>query len=160
MSLRGRSDNDSAQAEPSRPDWATAVLFHPDVGPIVHDKVEEVADLLRLRRTCRAAYHAIAFKPADARERLRTKGLGGLCGHAADRGDLRLLQWARARGCPWDEGTCSNAAGAGHLEVLKWAREKGCPWHERTCSDAACDGHLRCSWGARARLPVGRGDVR
>ena len=45
-------------------------------------------------------------------------------------GHLEVLKWARANGCPWDEGTCAYAAEGGHLEVLKWARENGCPWDE------------------------------
>jgi hypothetical protein len=38
-----------------------------------------------------------------------------------------VLQWARANGCPWDEGTCAAAARGGHTEALAWARKKGCP---------------------------------
>ena len=41
---------------------------------------------------------------------------------------FRVLQWARANDCPWDEGTGAAAALGGHLEVLRWAREHGCPW--------------------------------
>ena len=70
MALRGRSDDKAARTDSSGPDWPTAVLFHPDVGPIVHSKLEKVTDLLRLRRTCRAAAPVIAFKPAEAREEL------------------------------------------------------------------------------------------
>ena len=33
-------------------------------------------------------------------------------------GHLDVLQWARANGCPWKEGTCSAAAGGGHLECV------------------------------------------
>merc|ERR1711904_264377 len=44
---------------------------------------------------------------------------------AAENGHLKVLQWARANGCPWDKWTCSKAALKGHLEVLKWARAKG-----------------------------------
>ena len=39
-----------------------------------------------------------------------------------------MLQWARANGCEWNEGTCSAAAKGGHLEVMQWARANGCPW--------------------------------
>ena len=53
-----------------------------------------------------------------------------------------MLKWARANGCPWDEGTCAYAAMGGHLEVLKWARENGCPWDERTRKFAASKGYV------------------
>jgi hypothetical protein len=57
-------------------------------------------------------------------------------------GWLRVLQWARANGCPWDEATCASAAEGGHLEVLQWARSNGCLWDESTCAGAAKGGHL------------------
>ena len=45
-------------------------------------------------------------------------------------GHLAVLQWARARGCPWNEYTCGNAAESGNLAVLQWARAQGCPEYE------------------------------
>eukprot|EP00588_Corethron_pennatum_P020942 CAMPEP_0194327760 /NCGR_PEP_ID=MMETSP0171-20130528/42339_1 /TAXON_ID=218684 /ORGANISM="Corethron pennatum, Strain L29A3" /LENGTH=155 /DNA_ID=CAMNT_0039087813 /DNA_START=178 /DNA_END=645 /DNA_ORIENTATION=+ len=52
----------------------------------------------------------------------------------ADLGEqLRVLEWLREQGCPWDEDTCWGAAQYGHLEILQWAREKGCPWDKMTC---------------------------
>ena len=53
-----------------------------------------------------------------------------------------MLKWARANGCPWDEGTCANAAEGGHLDVLKWARENGCPMDENTRKIAAKLGYV------------------
>ena len=50
-----------------------------------------------------------------------------LCRLAAEEGQLEILKWLRANGCPWDEWTCSIAAYRGHLEVLHWLRENGCP---------------------------------
>ena len=44
-----------------------------------------------------------------------------------------MLQWARARHCPWDVFTCEAAATGGHLEVLRWAREHDCPWDPQRC---------------------------
>jgi hypothetical protein len=38
---------------------------------------------------------------------------------AAHNGQLEILQWARANGCPWNEYTCSYAARNGHLEIHK-----------------------------------------
>jgi hypothetical protein len=64
-----------------------------------------------------------------------------------------VLQWARARGCPWDENTCTHAAEGGHLEVLQWARkqEPPLPWDENTCTHAAVGGHLKVLQWARAQ---------
>lgn len=56
----------------------------------------------------------------------RTRWLNNVCNVAAMDGHLKLIQWARQNGCPWDI-TCRNAALNGHLEVLQWARQNGCP---------------------------------
>ena len=69
---------------------------------------------------------------------------------AAAKGQLEVLKWLRANGCPWDEKTCASAAQAGHLEVLQWARANGCPWDAQTCSRAAWSGHLEIMQWARA----------
>lgn len=62
---------------------------------------------------------------------------------AAGNGYLKILQWARENGCPWDEDTCSFAALNGHLEVLQWARANGCPWNVKM--------HLRSTkWSSRS----------
>jgi hypothetical protein len=53
------------------------------------------------------------------------------CAVVARRGNLEMLKYARANGCPWDEGTCAAAARGGHLDVLMWARANGCPWDHR-----------------------------
>src|ERR1700679_142126 len=50
-----------------------------------------------------------------------------ICSYAALGGNLDVLQWLRANGCPWDEFTCSQAALGVHLDVLQWARANGCP---------------------------------
>ena len=54
-----------------------------------------------------------------------------ICAFAAFGGHVDVLDWARDRGCPWDEETCASAAEGGHLDVLRWARAKGCPWTNR-----------------------------
>ena len=56
-----------------------------------------------------------------------------------------MLQWARARGCPWDERTCEAAAASGHLGVLRWARAHGCPWREGVRSTIPWDAEVPCS---------------
>ena len=64
------------------------------------------------------------------------------CASAAEYGELYVLQYLRANGCPWSESTCNTAAEAGHLEVLQWAHENGCPWSNKTCREAAGSGHV------------------
>ena len=43
-------------------------------------------------------------------------------------GNLKLVQWLRGNGCPWNAGICHFAVDKGDVEVLRWARENGCPW--------------------------------
>jgi hypothetical protein len=66
-------------------------------------------------------------------------------------GDVRMLSWLRARGCPWPGsegvrleggGPCAMAAKGGHLVMLQWLHANGCSWDEWTCSSAAGGGHL------------------
>ena len=54
-------------------------------------------------------------------------------------GNLELMQWLRAEGCPWDHDTCCNAVNKGHVEVLRWARENGCPWQDWVRDMAAAE---------------------
>ena len=56
----------------------------------------------------------------------------GVMAWAAAGGQLELLQWLRAEGCPWDFNTCYYAVEDGHVEVLRWARENGCEWTAKT----------------------------
>ncbi|CAM9976802.1 unnamed protein product, partial [Scytosiphon promiscuus] len=51
-----------------------------------------------------------------------------ICKALALHGSLETLQYARERGCPWNEFTCCLAAARGHLRILQWLRENGCPW--------------------------------
>ena len=72
------------------------------------------------------------------------------CSKMAEKGNLELLQFLRAKGCPWNEWTCANAACKGHLECLKYLHENGCPWDEGTCLGAA-HGRLDCLKYAREK---------
>ena len=72
-------------------------------------------------------------------------------------GNLKVLQWAHAQGCPWDTTTTSAAAAGGHLDVLQWAHAQGCPWDASTSTSAASLGRQevleylhaeRCPWNA------------
>ncbi len=76
----------------------------------------------------------------------------------AREGHLKVLQWARSQGCPWNVWTCNNAAAGGHL--LKWARSQGCPWDERICANAAAWGHLEVlEWARSQGCPMGCEDM-
>ena len=72
------------------------------------------------------------------------EGRERFCARMAYDGNLELLQFLRAKGCPWDEDTCLNAAKNGQLECLKYAHENGCPWDEITCHYAVENGNLEC----------------
>ena len=62
--------------------------------------------------------------------------------HAAQGGNLELVQWLCDEGCPWDHWTCCGAAGSGNLEVLQWLRAEGCPWDYVTCVEAVKRSHV------------------
>lgn len=83
------------------------------------------------------------------------------CAAAAAGGQLRVLEWLRARGCPWDIETCSGAASGGQLRTLRWLREEGCPWQEWTCMEAARGGHLAVlRWARGEGCPWNKGTCR
>ena len=52
----------------------------------------------------------------------------GVMWWAAGSGNLKLMQWLRGEGCPWDHWMCDRAREFGDVEVLRWARANGCPW--------------------------------
>ena len=79
-----------------------------------------------------------------------------LCMFAARSGQLEVLQWARANGCPWDRWTCTAAAKGGHLEVLQWARANGCPWDEDVLLGGDGRAPRGAAVGAREWVPVER----
>ena len=63
---------------------------------------------------------------------------------------MKMLQWARESGCPWDMKTCSGAAKGGYLEVLQWAHANGCPWDRNTRNFAS--GHV-LEWAVANGVP-------
>jgi len=115
----------------SPPPWMDAVFAHEDLGPLVMRWLD-VATLLALRRTCRAGKRAAdrEFSLFDAHRRVRlrtrlphrrrTEG-EHLMGVLAEKGDLRLMQWARCgERVAWDEYTTAQAALHGHIHVIQW----------------------------------------
>ena len=94
-------------------------------------------------------YSLAAFRgQLEVMKWLRAKGCpwGTLTSRwAAQGGHLEVLQWMRAQDppCPWDSDVCYDAVRKGHLEVLRWARSQGLPWDERVPRAAARNGHLK-----------------
>ena len=97
---------------------------------------------------------AIALAMMDNDEALslpyeRVVGLLGeyakyVCNHAAMRGSVRLLKWARENNLHWSTQTCCCAANKGHLPALKYLHENGCPWDSDSCCYAAHYKHWDC----------------
>ena len=81
-----------------------------------------------------------------------------LMSRAAIGGKLELVQWLRARGCPWDAAACAQAAEGGSFEVLQWLRAQGCPWNDNTCAEAAPRPRRDAALGPRGRARVERVD--
>jgi len=51
----------------------------------------------------------------------------GACRGAAAAGRLPVLKWLHERGYAWDEGTTSRAESSGDVELLEWVLAHGCP---------------------------------
>ena len=67
------------------------------------------------------------------------------CSRVAETNKLELLKWVReVKKCVWDEWTIYAAAGQGNLEMIKYCVAIGCPNDTAACSRAAFYGHLEC----------------
>jgi hypothetical protein len=68
------------------------------------------------------------------------------CQHVAKTNKLELLKWIREeKKCEWDEDTINQSAFVGNLEMLRYCFANGCPCEEETaCRQAAGAGHLDC----------------
>jgi hypothetical protein len=64
-----------------------------------------------------------------------------------------LVAWAHDNGVPWNEQTAASIALGARLKVLQQARADGCPWDERVCLPRSSEG---AAVGARQRLPLRR----
>ena len=67
------------------------------------------------------------------------------CYKGAKTNKLELLKWAREeKKCEWDDRTINVAAGQGNLEMVKYCIANGCPFYEDACASAAGNGKLEC----------------
>ncbi|CBJ27876.1 conserved unknown protein [Ectocarpus siliculosus] len=57
------------------------------------------------------------------------------------RGNLKILQWLREEGCPWDCDTCTKAAAYGYLTLLIWALANDCTWDGELSDVADANGY-------------------
>lgn len=60
--------------------------------------------------------------------------------NAAERGDLKTLEWLKADGYHFDE--MSFILGAKHLKILQWLYNIGCPYNQEVFAEAASYGNL------------------
>ena len=92
----------------------------------------ELISLITCGFVCRRWHSLLPLPPS---------GLSTFSSMLATRGELAILKWARAVGCPWKAEVCTLAAGTGNLEMLKWVRAQGCPWENATMEAARHFGH-------------------
>lgn len=141
---------------------ATQVLFHPDVGPLIHACMD-VETLMALRGTCRQAPHAIAFSPMHARrERQKYQGCPHkerrALGRLAAEGDLHMFQYMLLEPNPftWAPSVLGKAAQNGHYAILEWAQHAWPPL-ERGWGEAEGDSEfhsftgVECLFAARGK---------
>ncbi|GFH55039.1 hypothetical protein CTEN210_11515 [Chaetoceros tenuissimus] len=77
-----------------------------------------------------------------------------VCALAARKGRLRVLQWLKYMGCPWDVETCTEAVRQMDLEILKYARENGCEWDKNTYACCLRYGGLSTPLHPHANIPT------
>jgi len=72
-------------------------------------------------------------------------GERNFCREVAETNKLELLKWAREeKKCEWGDGTIPAAARQGNLEIVKYCVANGCPIDTGACSRAALHGQLEC----------------
>ena len=109
------------------------------------DAFPDMDDWTRLTRFTRLMDNDEALSlPYERVVGLLGKAAEDVCDHAARRGSVRLLKWARQNNRAWHERTCYYAIIGGHLPALKYLHENGCPWDYMTCNYAAHREHWDC----------------
>jgi hypothetical protein len=78
----------------------------------------------------------------DAWPRMAPHERRAVAQRAAFAGQLSVLRFAAAAGCPLDATICEEAARGGHVDVLRAVRSAGCPWDRRTCRAAVMGDHI------------------
>ena len=125
-----RDASKPAAAYPSRFDFDT----FPRMGE--HTRFTRAAELLDNDEALSLPYERVVGLLGEA--------ANSVCKHAAVRGSVRLLKWARVNNHDWSARTCSCATLKGYLFVLQYLHENGCPWDSDTCDWAAHFKHWDC----------------
>ena len=60
-----------------------------------------------------------------------------MCNYAIKNGNLKIFQYVREKGCPWNKKICSSAAADGYFQCFRYAVENGCPWNKKKCLNLA-----------------------
>ena len=86
------------------------------------------------------------FEWGGKRDDGTVKDQASFCSQVARTNKLELLKWVReVKKCEWDERTINFASYVGNLEMLKYCFANGCPYDETiACRVAAHEGHLDC----------------
>ena len=98
-------------------------------------KVDEMSSI----STLEVAWENKSLWPGDWE-----KGIS-FCNRVVLTNKLELLKWAREeKKCKWDKWTIRTAAEQGNLEMVKYCVANGCPIDAFACANAALEGHLEC----------------
>ena len=155
MAVSKKSPRVADDAREHEASLASDVLFHSDVGMLIHAHMD-VQALLALRATCRLAPRAIAFSPMHAR-RERQKYQGCLhkerqaLGRLASEGDMHMFQYMLLEPNPFKctASAIGKAAQHGHYPILEWAQ---CAWPPL---ERGWQGHefagIECLYAARGK---------
>ena len=67
------------------------------------------------------------------------------CWQVAQTNKLELLKWVReVKNCDWNEMTINTVAYKGNLDMIKYCVANGCPFFSDVCAGAALKGRLEC----------------
>ena len=140
MSAHGKKHN-HAETVAYQPETQSAIPGLSDDVVLCHvlGRIKDPTDLAILRAVSRAMRDAVAATghPVEETTWETAAGLGylrtlkhlhqqgrlelseNLLQEAAKTGQLEVMKWLHANGCPWDADTCESAAEGGHLKVLQ-----------------------------------------
>jgi hypothetical protein len=102
-------------------------------------KVEEMSSI----STLEIAWNNMRWGKRD--QEGNVKDQQWFCFEVAKTNKLELLKWIREeKKCKWDGWTNTAAAEQGNLEMIKYCVANGCPVNGIACACAARSGHLEC----------------